>query len=176
MFYSYFSAYYNRQRNWGRDAKRMIESGEYQDLPDLLARQLFMTVGPAVLSRLLVGDGPDDDEGYAEWALKRVALYPTSSIPIIRDAFGVFDKGFSYTFTPAARTIDETLVQPWLLLGDIIDGTAEPRKAVKQTIETTGYALRLPLGQAATSIDNLWLSVEKDGFQLSDLMLTKPKP
>lgn len=176
MFYSYFSAYYNRQRNWGRDAKRMIESGEYQDLPDLLARQLFMTVGPAVLSRLLVGDGPDDDEGYAEWALKRVALYPTSSIPIIRDAFGVLDKGFSYTFTPAARTIDETLIQPWLLLGDIIDGTAEPRKAVKQTIETTGYALRLPLGQAATSIDNLWLSVEKDGFQLSDLMLTKPKP
>lgn len=173
MFYSYFSAYYNRQRQWGRDARKAIQSGEFADLPDLLSRQVFMTIAPAIVSRLLVGDGPDDDEGYAEWMAKRIAFYPTSALPIVRDAFGVFDKGFAYQMTPAARAVDEVLVKPWGIVGDIVDGDFDARKAVKQTIETAGYAFKLPLGQVASSVDNVWKAIEKDDFQLKDLLLTQ---
>jgi hypothetical protein len=174
MFYSYFSAYYNRQRAWGRDVRRKIKTGE-GSFASLLARQVFMTVGPALLTELIVGRGPDDDTGWAEWAAKKVLFYPTAAVPIVRDAFGVFDRGFGYSFTPAARAIDELLVQPFQMIGDIWDGEAEPRKIVKQTIETTGYALALPVGQVASSVDNVWKAIEDDDFQLRDLVLTRPK-
>jgi hypothetical protein len=174
MFYSYFSAYYNRQRAWGRDVKRKVMTGE-GEVAGLIARQVFMTIGPAILGELLVGRGPDDDEGYLEWAAKRVLFYPVSAVPVVRDAFGVFENGFGYSFTPAARAIDEVLIQPFKMFGDVIEGEAEPRKVVKQTIETVGYTLALPLGQLATTVDNVWKAMEDDDFQLRDLVLTRPK-
>lgn len=175
MFYSYFSAYYNRQRAWGRDARRAWKSGDVGEVPALVARQVFMTVMPALLGELLVGRGPDDDEGYAEWAAKRVALYPVSAVPVVRDGFNVLANGFGYSFTPAARAIDEVLIQPFKMIGDIAQGDVDPRKVVKQTIETVGYSMALPLGQLATTVDNVWKAIEDDDFQLRDIVLTRPK-
>lgn len=174
-FYSYFSGYYNRQRTWFRDVSRKIRTGKGDSFASLLARQVFMTVGPAILAELLVGRGPDDDESYAAWAAKKIAFYPFAAVPIVRDAAGVFDDGFGYAFTPSSRVIDELLIQPFKIFGDIVDGEFDPRKAVKQTLETTGYALMLPLGQPATTVDNVWKALEKDDFQLRDLVLTRPK-
>lgn len=178
QFYSYFSAYYNRQRTWGRDMRRKITSGE-GSFADLLARQVFMTVGPALLTELLVGRGPDDDQSWAEWAAKKVAFYPVSAVPIVRDAFGVLDNGFGYSFTPTARVIDELLVQPFKMLEKEFDDSARndptARQAVKQTLETTGYALGLPLGQLSSTVDNVWRGIEEDDFQLRDIVLSRPK-
>lgn len=175
MFYSYFSAYYNRQRNWGRDAKRAIQNGEYSDFPSLLARQVFMTVIPAVAADLIVGKGPDDDEGYAEWAAKKVAMYPLAAFPILRDAVSTLDSGFGYAYTPAARTVQEALIAPFQMFGKIIDGEGEAREIVKQTLETTGYALKLPTGQLSSSIDNVWKAIEDDDFQLRDLVVSRQR-
>jgi hypothetical protein len=174
MFYSYFSAYYNRQRTWGRDLKRKIQTGE-GDFPSLLARQVFMTIGPAILGELLVGRGPDDDESWTAWMAKKIAFYPVSAIPIARDAANYFDDGFGYTFTPAARAIDEVLVQPFKLIGDIAEGDATLRQVTKQSLETVGYALALPTGQLSSTVDNVWKALEEDDFQLRDLVLTRPK-
>lgn len=174
MFYSYFSAYYNRQRAWGRDVKKKIASGE-GDFATLLARQVFMTMGPAILANLLVGEGPEDDESWALWAAKKVAFYPLSALPVVRDAMNYFDKGYGYSFTPAARVVEEMLVQPIKMIGDIVDGDAEPRKVVKQGIETIGYVTKLPLGQLSSSIDNVWIGIEKDDFRVRDLVLKREK-
>lgn len=173
MFYSYFSAYYNRQRNWGRAAKRAISDGTYSDFPSLLAQQVFMTVIPAVAARLIVGDGPGEDEGYAEWAARQIAMYPLSAVPIVRDVAGTFDKAFGYSFTPAGRAVDEAAIQPFKVMGDLIDGEAEAREVVVQALQTTGYALKLPTGQLATSTNNVWKAIEEDDFQLRDLVLTR---
>lgn len=175
MFYSYFSAYYNRQRTWGRDAKKALQSGEYKEFPELLARQVFMTIGPAVVAELLVGRGPSDDEGWSEWMARKIAFYPVSAVPVVRDAIGVFDRGFGYQFTPAARAIDEMLIQPFMIVQDLIEGDFEMRKGVKQGIETTGYVLNLPAGQVASSVDNVWKALEEDDFKLRDLVLTRQR-
>jgi hypothetical protein len=175
MFYSYFSAYYNRQRAWGRDAGRAIARREYSELPHLLARQVFMTIGPAVLGQLLVGEGPDDDESYAEWAARKIAFYPVSAVPVVRDAFGVFDKGFSYSFTPAARAVDEVLVQPFLMLAKAVEGEADARKMTKQALDTVGYLFKLPTGQLSSTVDNVWRGIEEDDFQWRDLVLPRDK-
>lgn len=178
MFYSYFSSYYNRQRTWKRDMERKIKTGE-GSFASLLARQVFMTLGPALLTELLVGKGPKDDESWEWWVAKKIAFYPLSAVPVVRDAIGVFDTGFGYSFTPAARVIDEVLVQPFQMLAkeldDNPDNDPDARKAFKQTLETTGYALGLPLGQLTSTVDNVWKAIQDDDFQLRDLVLSRPK-
>jgi hypothetical protein len=175
MFYSYFSAYYNRQRAWGRDAKRAIEAGEFADFPSLLARQVFMTIGPALVAELIVGQGPGEDEPWEQWAAKKVALYPFMAMPIVRDAISALGSGFGYTFTPAGRTIQELLVDPATMIKDAVEGDLDPRKAVKQAITTVGYALNLPVGQLASTVDNVWKGIEEDDFSVRDLVLNRPK-
>lgn len=178
MFYSYFSSYYNRQRTWGRDVARKVKTGE-GSFASLLARQVFMTIGPALLTELMVGKGPKDDESWEWWAAKKIAMYPLSAVPVVRDAIGVFDTGFGYSFTPAARVIDEVLVQPFQMLAkeldDNPDNDPDARKVFKQTLETTGYALGLPLGQLTSTVDNVWKAIQDDDFQLRDLVLSRPK-
>jgi len=176
MFYSYFSAYYNRQRAWGRDARRAIENGEYSDFPSLLARQVFMTIGPALLADLIVGKGPSgDDDSWAKWAARKVAFYPLIAVPLVRDAFGAVDSGFGYNLSPAGRTVSEIFVDPIKMMEKIInpDKDVSARELVKQTLETTGYALKLPTGQLATTTNNVWKAIEQDDFKLSDLVLTR---
>lgn len=175
MFYSYFSAYYNRQRAWGRDARKAIENGDYADFPSLLARQVFMTIGPALLADMIVGKGPGEDDSWAKWAARKIAFYPLMAVPVVRDAFGAVDSGFGYNLSPAARTVSEIFVDPIKMMEKIInpDKDVSARELVKQTLETTGYALKLPTGQLATSVNNVWKAIEQDDFKLSDLVLTR---
>lgn len=176
MFYTYFSAYYARQRKWGRDMKEKVKTGE-GSYSQLLARQVFLTVIPAVMADLILGRGPDDDddEGYALWAAKKIAMYPFAAVPMLKDGINAIGSGFGYSISPAGRTVEEGLVKPILMAQKMLEGDAELREIVKQTITTTGYIMGLPLGQPATSIDNVWKAIEEDDFQLRDLVLTRPK-
>jgi len=174
MFYSYFSAYYNRQRAWGRDAKRAVQQGDVREFPQLLARQVFMTIGPALLGELLVGKGPGDDEDWEKWALKKASLYPVMAVPIARDFANYFSSGFGYSLSPAERTLTDTVIKPIELIGDIVEGEADPRKAAKVVINATGLWFNLPTGQIATSVDNVWKAIEEDDFQLRDIVLSRP--
>lgn len=173
MFYSYFSAYYNRQRTWGRNAKKAIQNGTYQDFPSLLAQQVFMTLGPAILADMVVGKGPGEDEDYASWVAKKVALYPFMALPLVRDALGALDSGFGYTFTPAGRTVQETILDPIRLVQKIAEGEATARESVVQAITTTGYVFNLPLGQLATTTNNVWKAIEEDDLQLRDFVVSR---
>lgn len=177
MFYSYFSAYYNRQRNWARDAKKAIANGEYREFPDLLARQVFMTIIPALMGELLVGRGPDDgdDEGWGEWAIKEIAFYPFTAVPIGRDIAAHFKDGYDYTLSPAQRTLNDAVIKPFQVIGDIWDGDADPRKATRAFINAVGLWFGLPTGQLATTTNNIWLGIEQDDFKLQDIVLSRPE-
>jgi hypothetical protein len=48
----------------------------------------------AVLSSLIIMDGPGDDEDYWAWALKRYGAFMAGTVPILRDIVGAFS-GFS---------------------------------------------------------------------------------
>lgn len=189
MFYSYFSAYYNRQRTWGRDAKRAIKAGEVREFPDLLARQVMMTIFPAIMGELLVGRGPDggdddDGESFAGWAIKKSILYPFSAVPVLRDVVAAGDAklsgkpfGGDYSLSPAERTISDAALKPLELIGQIVDEDkdVDPRKATRTVINATGLWLGLPTGQLATTVNNLWLGIEQDDFRIQDLVLSRPE-
>lgn len=178
MFYSYFSAYYAQQREWGRDMKRKIASGE-GDYSSLLARQFVLTVAPAVIADMIVGKGPDDDEGYAEWAAKKILMYTFGAVPLARDGINGAFNVFGYSFSPAEKTIDEAVVAPIKIITRYFDDTSgnnpSARELVVQALQTTGYVSGLPLGQPSTTVNNIWRAMEKDDFQFRDIMITRPQ-
>lgn len=151
MFYSYFSAVYQRQRSLGRDAHRAGAS----DVPALVARAWWLLVVPPILSQVLSGNGPDDDEDWGTWSFKQVLFNMLGPIPGVRDiAQPAWDKmagnhGFDYQLSPVQRAA-QTAVNT---LGDFskIAQGEETKRATRDVLETAGYATGLVPGQVASS-------------------------
>ena len=104
MFYSYFSVLYARQRDMGRDVQQI------RDMPRFLSRVFFTIMFPAVMGELILGRGPDDDEDPAEWAIRKVLLYPLMTLPVLRDVVSSIDSGFDYRFSPMASLFEKIVM------------------------------------------------------------------
>lgn len=144
MFYSYQAAVYQRFRTLGRDVRRT------QDLPDLIARSFWLVVVPPLLSELLAGRGPDEDEDWGMWAFQNMLVGLLGPIPIVRDVAGAMESGFGYSFTPAARAFETGMN----VVKDIkkIAAGEETKRATRNALEVSGYALGLPTGQLASAV------------------------
>lgn len=151
MFYSYMSAFYQRQRNLGRD----VRNASAEDFPALLARAWWLLIVPPVLAELLAGRGPEDDEDWAAWGFEKIAFTTLGPIPLVRDVAPVAyakatdDKTFGYRFTPAAGAM-ESVAAIAGDAGNIIEGE-ETKRATRNAIETVGYFTGLTTGQMATA-------------------------
>ena len=111
---------------------------------------------PTVLSEIIAGRGPDDDEEWGEWFGENVgmfATYPLQSIPLLRDAVNaVIKPQFGYELAPAADAIDQTV----RTLGNIPKLWNEEeieRKDVKAAVMAASYWGALPGRQ-------LWITGE----------------
>jgi hypothetical protein len=149
MFYSYMSAVYQRQRTFGRD----VLGATPRDVPALMARAWWLFVVPPILSELLVGRGPEDDEDWGMWAFKKILFQSLGAIPIVRDvAQPVWDnlvgnRAFDYQMSPVQRGI-QSVVEVAKDARNI--ATGEPTKRATQNVLTaTGYATGLVPGQLA---------------------------
>jgi len=170
MFYSYFNLYYNRLRTLGRDTRIMLQDGEYEDIPHLLARSLFLVVLPAIMADALVGKWKDDDETLGWWAFRKAALYPLMSVPVARDIAGSLDSGLAYQMSPLSRFGDLAvkLVQDGRKVAGGED--VEPRLVAKRAAELAGYTFGLPLGQAVGTGSNVWQGLDENNFKARDLL------
>lgn len=153
MFYSYMSAFYQRQRTFGRD----VRAAKLSDAPGLMARAWWLFVVPPLLSELLAGRTPDDDddESWAEWAITNIMFQIFGPVPVLRDigptlwAKATDRPTFGYRFTPAQGGI-ESLINVGSDLGKIWRGE-ETKRATRNAIETTGYFTGLTTGQMAVA-------------------------
>ena len=157
MFYSYFSALYQRQRNLGRDVAGT--SGKTRDLPDLLARALWLVIIPPVLSQVIAGKGPEEDEDWGIWSFKQMLFNALAPIPFVRDlAQPLWDKAagnrsFGYQLSPVQRA-GETLVNVGGDVGRVARGE-DTKRATKDVLEAAGYVTGLVPGQVATAVQFL---------------------
>lgn len=155
MFYSYMSAFYQRQRTLGRD----VRTAKPRDFPKLLARAWWLMIVPPLLSELLAGRGPDDEEDWTMWSFKQMLFNVLGPIPLVRDfakpAWAAFndEPSFGYSFTPVAKAFD-TGVNLFRDLGNIVEGE-ETKRATRNALETVGYATGLVPGQIAASVQFL---------------------
>ncbi|EJU14920.1 hypothetical protein LH128_01052 [Sphingomonas sp. LH128] len=159
MFYSYFSAQYQRQRTLARDVMGE-DTRKPRNMPRLAARAFFLLVLPPLLTEILRGavgapTGPEDDEWWTQWLSRKLLANSLGPIPLVRDVFepawnAARGGGFSGTsISPLQRSL-ESFVRSAGDVGKIARGE-ETKHATKDVLETTGYLTGLVPGQMASA-------------------------
>lgn len=159
MFYSYFSAQYQRQRTLARDVQG-VDVRKSRSVPKLAARAFFLLVLPPLLTEVLRGavgapSGPDDEEWWAQWGLRKLLANALGPIPLARDVFeptwnaAVGNKFFNPSVSPIQRAYD-TVVKVGRDAGKLAAGD-ETKTATKDVLELAGYTTGLVPGQVASA-------------------------
>jgi len=171
MYYTPFSVLYARLRDMGHTTHSP------KDLPRLVARSLVLVILPAVLGELLAGRGPDDEEDKIMWAARKALLYPTTSMPVIRDLVNwqiepalANASGGSLHFQPGYKLspVVQAIEKVGSLPSKLIDGWTGERPwddVAWDSLEASGYVFGLPTAQTRIT-----------GEYLSDLWTGKATP
>lgn len=150
MFFSAFSVLYNRQRAVVKDVRR----GDYRKAA--VETGWVMMAAPLV-SALLVGDWPQDDEDWLEWAARKVFFGLWAGVPGVRDIMGVIERKVSGQFampttSPIYRAFDG-LVKVGEDMVNAAKGDRVSDRWLKHAVETPGYFFGLPTGQLSSTLD-----------------------
>lgn len=171
MFYSFFSALY--QLAWRAKAMTKNEGAAW-----LAGQALLLWFVPAVISELLTGRGPDEDDGeeWAPWMGKKIATYPAQMLIGVRDLVNaIAEPDFGYRGTPAVGS-PQSIVRFVSSVQKAIE-EEDPSLMVKPGVKMIGHVGILPLGQPVITIGNMYdyMTGETPDFQLRDLFFTKQK-
>lgn len=138
-FYSYMSAYFQRQRKHARDTGKAFRTGDLRAFPGLISRALLIYIIPVLATEWLNDRLPDedDDESWTQWALQAVGLNALGPIPVVRDLANASVKSFGSDISSVDRatsTISRSIADAKKMWGD--DETA---RSVRNAFETAGY-------------------------------------
>lgn len=159
MFYSYFSAQYQRQRTLARDIGD-ADGRRPRNLPKLASRAFFLLVVPPLLTEVVKyglsgSGGPDDDEWWTEWVARKLLANSIGPIPLARDVFEPVwnavagNQVYNPSISPIQRAYD-TVTRSAMDVGKLVRGE-ETKHATKDILETTGYLTGLVPGQVASA-------------------------
>lgn len=150
-FYSFMSAYYQRQRTLARDYGAAFRTGSVSDFPNLMARTIMLYVLPVLATAMLKGDGPDEDdeESYTAWLLGAIGTNALGPIPIARDIANVAIKGFGSDVSSVDRLVGTTsrVIKDMKRLAE----GEETNRATRNAMETAGYLGAPTSGQMAAT-------------------------
>jgi hypothetical protein len=143
MFYTPFNALYNRFRDVGHSMNGI------RDVPQAALRLWWLWLVPAVMGELLAGHLPkgDDDDDWWKWLLKTELLYPTLSVPFVRDVAGGAFGDYGYQLSPVAQAGD-SVARTLHTAGGVATGDREVEDLAKNAIKSSGYLLGIPTAQA----------------------------
>jgi len=167
LFYSYFSALYNLMR---RSGTTLAREGS-KDVPRFIASMALLWFLPAVLSELIAGRGPEDDEDEMGWALTQLLRYPASTIVGLRDiAAAVGPEAYDYELSPvtsAFRSVVKTINNAGEIVADAVEGAGVDisEGQLKEFLNAVGYWGQLPTRQ-------MWIT----GAYLYDVMMGYETP
>lgn len=166
MFYSFWSHFYNRQRDIVRLAEGIPaqigtdNAGARRDFATVLARSWWYYAIPALMHGIIKpsNQGGEDQQDFnlAKWVGEELLLATASSVPIVRDIANAVAQGRDYEATPVA-----SLIQSFQRTGTDVAHAMSGDKPVsdrwlKHAITTAGYTFALPLGQPASAVQFLW--------------------
>jgi hypothetical protein len=149
MFYSYSSAFYQRQVNFALDTRDAVAERDLSAVPDLAARFVFLNIVPALASAWLSGNWPDDDEDEGAWVVGKLLAAQFQGIPIARDIAGALESGFGYSFTPA-EGFGRSVFNLYNDAERVVEGE-DTKRMTRNFLEFLGYATGKVPGQLATS-------------------------
>lgn len=156
MFYSYFNVFYNRQRSLARDVRDPGVSWG-----SVVAQTFWLLVLPSLLSPLLTGQGPGDDEEWAEWAARNVFFGLFTGVPYGRDiANAASSKMAGKPFGDPKLSPVEGFGSNVVRLGSDIwklgSGEDASKSLIKNLFNVAGVVTALPLGQPGSTAQYVW--------------------
>ena len=165
MFYSFWNHFYNRQRDIARTAIQIpgkVSAGDYagarRDFAMVLARSFFYFIAPQLLHAALKPPAPgsqDEDENWAHWAAKEIALGLFSGVPVVRDLANAVGTGRDYNPTPVVSIVKSAAATGKDILAVANDQPPSDRW-LAHAVQTAGYATGLPTGQVSNAVQYLW--------------------
>ncbi|PUB80898.1 MAG: hypothetical protein DBP02_19840 [gamma proteobacterium symbiont of Ctena orbiculata] len=167
MFYSYFSVLYNMLRR----RTKVTQKEGLPSTPRAFMSFMYLVVLPAVLSELIAGRGPDDDEDVAVWTMKTVAGYPASTVVGVRDLTNGIFSPYGYNITPVADAF-ESIVKAGKSTIDIAVGEGDEGD-LKNLTMAAGYIFGLPARQLWTLGDNLDAMMSGEELSLFEALMIK---
>ena len=178
MFYGPFNVLFNNLWTMGKDTRSAWRNQSWEQAQSVFWRGMFFVVIPAVMADLLTGKGPEEDDkeekgaavAYAEWAAKKVALYPFATIPFLRDAASAFDRDITSDPSPVGR-IGNAVVTTAKEIGK--GSEANPRVIAKNAVDAAGMAFGLPVGWITTPVNNVIRHYQKGDLQASDFIFSR---
>ena len=172
MFYSYFNTFYNL-------AARRFSELRADRSPAAIFKAantaLLLWFVPAVLSELVAGRGPEDDEDPWEWATVTLLQYPLQVVVGLRDVASAAFGEYGYQITPA-QSAPASLVKWFKSVNKALE-EEDAGMLIKPTAEAAGYLLGLPLKQPIITVGNVWdyMTGIDPEFEVRDLFFVKPK-
>ena len=179
LFYSAFNVLYNQQRQTVQAARR----GDWRKVA---SNTWWLAMAGPLLSAILTGDWPQEDEDWLTWAIRKVSFGLWAGVPVVRDLASIADRKVSGQYTkglegvgqlPTARAFSSAGAvgtDAFNALADsrayselrasfpnLPEGGDVSERWVKHAIEAPGYFVGLPTGQASASAQFLY-DVERD--------------
>jgi hypothetical protein len=109
---------------------------------------------PSVMFELAVGRGPDDDEDWKAWALRKMAIYPMQMVPLVRDAASAIESLFTHKpSVTRANPITDLGLQMVKATQKLMSDNADAGDKVAASLQAVGFATGLP-GYAAGAVSN----------------------
>ncbi|MGC8492481.1 MAG: hypothetical protein ACP5SH_12155, partial [Syntrophobacteraceae bacterium] len=155
MSYTFWSRFYNRQVDIGRDWAGAVKSRDPDDFAAVLARSWWYLVMPMIAHAVIKGQWPKEDEGWIEWAAKEVGLTLFSGVPVGRDVANYILGDRQYRLSPVVSSIEN-----W---GAVVKdakkmaaGEEPSEHWLRHAADRVGYSFGLPMGQFDQSMEYLW--------------------
>lgn len=177
LFMGFFNTEFNR---WYREAARYIDK-PIDNLPRMLAFVASRCILFTLASELLMGSGPEDNESWGGWTIRKSIEYPftlnvwTRDIvpPMVDTAFG--EKAFSFRGSAIFQPINSaynTAVSTGKLIHDPSKKRTE--KLAQDATLTMTYSMKMPKWIWALFWNAYDWSVNDMNFRKSDLLRRRP--
>ena len=174
-FYSYFATFYNQLANRSSDLRHGRIS-----LPRAAASAAALWFGPAMISEILAGRGPEDDEEWRVWAVRNVAPYPFMGIVGVRDLVNwkvnqLAGRRFEFKPAPALEAF-ERLLAPLDIALKLADEDGEiSRRDLRNLFDAVGYWGHIPSRQMWITLEAIYdLMTEQGEVRPLDLLFARP--
>jgi len=157
MFYGFFNHIYNRQVVGVRAAAsgvRNLRAGDLHaaggDFTKALSTFFFYLAVPALIEAMVSQGGPGEQDSWLGWASKAILGEVPAGVPVLRDVAKAAISGRGYEMSPVGKTFDG-FIGLGKDIGSAVGLRDKPASTqwVRHAVETPGYILGLPTGQAA---------------------------
>tara|TARA_R100000781_G_scaffold87375_1_gene53760 strand:- start:853 stop:4614 length:3762 start_codon:yes stop_codon:yes gene_type:complete len=151
MFTTYTTVLYNIQAQIAGDTIKNPKKFYQQ-----VFRMAWLTVLPAMADAFLRGEGPDDEDEWAEWFLWKLGAYSVNSIPIGGPMISSVIEGFNPSMSPVTQ-IPTSIAKSLQHFSDLMSGEDEVSwKTAQAAMNAVGYSLGIGgTAQAARFFDAL---------------------